>query len=167
MKKINTLHLITIVWTLLVCGNAYAHEKGPVYLTPYVGAFDVSDERYRKAMAGAELRFANVHEYFVPKIGGFATTKGSSYVYAGFNLDFPFFDRQLYITPGFAVGAYAKNKGKRLGGVLEFRSSIEASYRCPNKHRIGLALSHISNASIYKKNPGEEDVVLSYSIPIN
>lgn len=136
-----------------------------IYITPYGGIFNVQRDD-RKGMGGAELRFNFVHDIFVPKAGGFITSKGSTYFYGGFNLEIPICQNTLYLIPGFAVGSYAKHKGKSLGGPLEFHSTIELNYKLPNTHRIGVAFGHISNASIYKKNPGEEDLVLSYSIPI-
>ncbi|HID90986.1 TPA: hypothetical protein EYP44_03395, partial [Candidatus Bathyarchaeota archaeon] len=39
--------------------------------------------------------------------------------------------------------------GKDLGGALEFRSGIEASYAFENDSRLGVAFNHISNASLY------------------
>lgn len=146
----------------LIALNASAST---IYLTPYGGSFNVLDES-RKTMGGAELRFNCVHDIFVPKAGGFVTSKGSTYFYGGFNLEFPVGGKSFYIIPGFAVGGYSKSKGKNLGGPLEFHSTIELNYKFPNTHRVGVAFGHISNASIYKKNPGEEDLVLTYSIPV-
>jgi len=139
-------------------------SNNPNYVTPYVGIFDVFDSK-NYAMLGMEFRGKRYWQYFSPKVGVYANTKHSVYGYLGFNIDIPIYKDMVYIMPGFAAGAYSKGKGKKLGGTLEFRSSIELAYKMPNKHRIGLALSHISNANIYKKNPGAEDLVLTYSLP--
>jgi hypothetical protein len=154
--------------TLVVCIVAtplLAYAKSPTYITAYAGVFDLNRDE-RKALGGLELRFNQVHDIFVPKVGGFVTNKGSTYFYGGFNLEFPIYDKRLFVIPGFAIGGYSKNSGKNLGGPLEFHSSIELNYKLKNCHRIGVAFGHISNASIYKKNPGEEDLTLTYSIPL-
>ena len=55
--------------------------------------------------------------------------------------------------------------GKELGGTLEFRTGAELAWRFDDYSRLGLALHHISNASIYDSNPGTEMLVLTYSVP--
>ena len=68
--------------------------------------------------------------------------------------------------PNFAIGGYRRGTAKDLGSVIEFRSGIEIAYRFGNAARLGVAISHISNASISDNNPGTESIVLSYSIPL-
>jgi lipid A 3-O-deacylase len=136
------------------------------YIVPYVGIFDVFDKR-NSALAGIEVRVLGLLEnkYFIaPKVGAYVNAKNSIYSYIGFNLDIPLY-KDVYLIPGIAVGSYFKGEGKRLGGILGFRSSIELNYKMHNRHRIGISLSHISNANIYKKNPGAEDLVITYSVP--
>ena len=45
-------------------------------------------------------------------------------------------------------------------------SGIELDYQFQNTQRLGVALNHLSNAGIYSHNPGEENVILTYSIPV-
>ena len=71
----------------------------------------------------------------------------------------------LYLTPSFGAGIYNDGSGKKLGNDIQFRSSIEVSYELKNKNRIGISLSHISNANLGDKNPGVEILSLSYHIP--
>lgn len=52
-----------------------------------------------------------------------------------------------------------------LGYGLEFRSRIEIAYRFPDKSRLGLSVSHTSNASLGQPNPGTESVMLNVSVP--
>ena len=166
MKKL----FYTIIIQLLLTNSAFAQKetsniKSNYYFTPYIGIFDVFDKKHF-SMIGAELRAIPYYTYFIPKVGAYVTEKQSVYGYIGFNLDFPIYKNSLYFIPGFAVGTYSKGKkGKRLGGTLEFRSSLELAYKMSNSHRLGIALSHISNAGIYKRNPGAEDFVINYSFP--
>ncbi len=93
------------------------------------------------------------------------TEKGSVYFCFGACYDIPIW-KYFYLTPSFAPGVYFKNGGKELGFPLEFRSSIAFSAEFRNCHRIGAQFYHISNASLGFKNPGEESLVIFYSIAI-
>jgi hypothetical protein len=44
---------------------------------------------------------------------------------------------------------------------------LELAYRFDNRSRLGLAVSHYSNASIGDTNPGTETATVYYSIPLN
>ena len=78
-----------------------------------------------------------------------------------------FFGRRVVITPSFAPGYYTGgNSDLDLGHELEFRSQIEFAYRFDDRSRLGLAVSHTSNASIGDNNPGSESAILYYSLPI-
>jgi lipid A 3-O-deacylase len=116
---------------------------------------------------GAEYRFSEWMYGVRPIVGAFGTGDGGAYGYAGFNWDVALLPNQLYLVPNFAVGAYSEGDGKDLGGALEFRSGIELDYQFPNRHQIGIALNHLSNASIYDKNPGVESVMVIYSVPVD
>ena len=72
---------------------------------------------------------------------------------------------KFYFTPSFGAGIYNDGSGKKLGNDLEFRTSFEVSYKLNNKNRIGISISHISNANLGDKNPGVEILSLSYHIP--
>ncbi len=115
---------------------------------------------------GLEYRFNEISYGIHPIVGGFGTSDGGAYGYGGLNWDIALLPNQLYIVPNFAVGAYRDGGGKNLGGTLEFRSGIELDYQLPNAHQVGVALNHISNAGIYGRNPGEESVLVTYSVPV-
>ncbi len=72
---------------------------------------------------------------------------------------------KLYFTPSFGAGIYDDGSGKKLGNDLQFRTSFEISYELKNKNKIGISLSHISNANLADKNPGVEILSLSYHVP--
>jgi lipid A 3-O-deacylase len=165
MKKLGLSLCVAVICASNV-NLCFADNKNTSYVTAYGGLFETSDPRYRKGMGGLELRLPKYYQYISPKVGGFVTAKGSVYGYAGFNLDFAIND-MLYVAPGIAAGLYSRGNGKNLGGTIEFLSSIEVGGILPNNHRIGVSYSHISNASIYKKNPGAENLLVTYSIPFS
>ena len=74
-------------------------------------------------------------------------------------------DSKFYFTPSVGAGYYEDGTGKKLGNSLQFRTSLEISYELKNKNRIGLSISHISNANLGDKNPGSEILSVSYHIP--
>jgi len=74
-------------------------------------------------------------------------------------------DNNWNFTPSFGVGYYDDGDGKKLGNKVEFRTTLEFSYELSNKDRIGISLSHISNANIGNKNPGAEIISISYQKP--
>ena len=131
-----------------------------------LGKFNALRNNDHATQYGLEYRFDDITHGVRPIVGAFGTSDGGAYGYAGFNWDVELLPKQLYIIPNFAVGAYSKGSGKDLGGALEFRSGIELDYQLPNTHRVGIALNHLSNASIYNKNPGEESVIVTYSVPV-
>ncbi len=74
----------------------------------------------------------------------------------------------IIITPNAGVGLYDEGSSKLdLDGTVEFRLQLEAAYEFKNKHRLGLAVGHISNADTADRNPGTEIVNLYYHIPFN
>lgn len=156
--------------SLLAALTALAFLPLPAHATDYVsvnvGKFNALRSGTDDTVQfGAEYRFSEFMYGIRPIVGGFGTGDGSAYGYAGANWDVPLLANQLYLVPNFAVGAYSEGSGKDLGGTLEFRSGIELDYQFPNRHQLGVALNHISNAGIYSRNPGEESVLVTYSVP--
>ena len=54
-----------------------------------------------------------------------------------------------------------------MGHTIQFRSGGDITYRFKNNVRIGLGIFHISNAGLGYRNPGSEQIILKYQIPIN
>lgn len=129
-----------------------------------LGFFDVTDEwgaaEFRVEWQG-KRRFWEAR----PLAGAMATSDGSMYGYAGFVADFSLTDR-LTFSPSFAPGIYIRNGGKKLGHKIEFRSMAEVAYKLDRGRRLGLAIYHLSNASLDKYNPGTEVVSISYTLPL-
>ena len=151
----------------------FAQGKPPIedakLLNVGAGVFNIV--RNRKSMNfQVEYRsdyafYRNSMLFFRPLVGAMATTRGSGYLYAGIAFDIFLFP-ELVFTPSFAPGIYIKGGGMELGFPLEFRSSVELSYRFKNKSRFGGMFYHLSNASLGFRNPGTECLVFFYSIPL-
>ena len=161
MKSRFFLSACALAASALTAPSAYATG----YLTGQLGWYDFIDSDNQAASFGAEYRFEPFEYSIRPMVGAFATTDGAVYGYGGLHWDIEVIANTFYISPNFAAGLYANGDGKDLGGAIQFRSGLELEYQMANQHRIGLAINHISNASIYDKNPGEETLLLNYSIP--
>lgn len=136
------------------------------------GVYDLLREKGRTCEFSAEYKFhfeclkaSQQFFEFRPLVGLMGTVRGSVYLYGGLNLDLLFWDHFVF-APGFAAGYYRKGGGKDLGYPLEFRSGIELGWQFADGHRLGAHFYHLSNASLGRKNPGEESLVLFYDIPI-
>jgi len=170
MKFLRSIgRIAAVVGCSLVASQSMAAptaESKRDYITGYIGYFDVIRNDYNATQFGVEYRAAPLQYGIRPMVGINITTDNSVYGYAGLNWDVALLDKQLYLIPNFAAGAYKRGDGKELGGTIEFRSGIELAYQFPNEQRLGIAFNHISNASIYSHNPGSETVLVSYSLPL-
>ena len=136
------------------------------HLSVYGGQFEISDDVNDSAMLGAEYRFADQFNGLRPVLGVMANADSGAYVYGGAYWDLPLGTAPFVISPGFAVGAYNEGASKDLGSTLEFRSTLEVAYEFDSGHRLGVAISHLSNAGIGDSNPGTETVQAVYSYPL-
>jgi hypothetical protein len=165
MRRVTGLFLLFSCLALTI-GPMRANAAEPPLLsvgTVGMGAFDVTQDGVENPELGFELRFAPLsvspQELAIrPTIGSAGTGLGSFWIYSGFRVDKQL--GRLIITPGLDVALYQQGKGLDLGGTLEFRSSIESSIRIGNTLRAGVALYHLSNSRIYRRNPGSESLVL-------
>lgn len=159
---------LVIVLLLPVAASAATLASNPndAYLVPYFGIFDMTNDNARNTpQFGLEYRMRDVWYGVRPTFGFNFDTDGGAYGYGGLNWEIPLGNFQL--TPNFMAGLYHEGDSKDLGGAVEFRSGIELSYQLENQHRVGIAFNHISNASIYNKNPGAETTLINYAIPIS
>jgi len=99
-----------------------------------------------------------------PEIGLLATTEGAVFGYFALFSDIRFAQR-WYLTPAAGFGGYAEGDDKDLGGVFQFYMAADLSYRLDGGDRVGLKVSHISNAYIHDRNPGTESLLATYTLP--
>lgn len=102
---------------------------------------------------------------FRPIVSISVTTKKQVYIAGGISLDF-YPGKFFFIAPTFTPGYYYRGDGKDLGFPLEFRSGIELGIRFKNLARLGAHVSHTSNASISRKNPGLETLLFFFAYPL-
>ncbi|MBC8241457.1 MAG: acyloxyacyl hydrolase [Alphaproteobacteria bacterium] len=150
---------------LSVAATNTAVADDPAFLTIAAGAWDFNKQDDQGAEFRVEYR-SNKKLWELKPFGVIAgTSTGSFLVGAGVLMDI-YFGNRFVVTPSFAPHYYSQgNSDKDLGYELEFRSQLEFAYRFDDRSRLGLSISHYSNASIGDKNPGTESLLLNYSIP--
>ncbi len=145
---------------------APARAAEPAFMSFGAGAFDVNGDDTATLL---NFQYTDVRKWIWhlrPITGAFVTHKGSLYGYAGLTMDI-YFGPRLVLSPSFAPGLYLENGGKDLGHPVEFRSALSLAWRFDDRSRLGLDLSHISNAGLDKRNPGANQLMLFYSIPFS
>lgn len=147
--------------------SAQARAEEPDFVTFGAGVYDMFDDE-TTGEGRLEYRFSEKRKLwiFTPFVGATATLEGGTYGYGGIGIDI-FFGKRFVVTPNFAVGIYGNGDGKDLGYPLEFRSGVEFAYRFDDYTRLGLAFHHISNAGLDERNPGEESLLITYSVPFD
>lgn len=137
----------------------------PARLKLGVGYFDIFDDNDAfdvKAEIHSNREWAMIH----PFIGLDVNSDGG--IWGGFGLaaDLDLSD-QWVVTPSTSVGLWHEGNSKDLGGVIEFKSGLELAYKFGGGHRLGMELTHTSNASIYDENPGAEVLSVNYHLPLD
>ncbi|NQV46084.1 MAG: acyloxyacyl hydrolase [Rhodospirillales bacterium] len=166
VKMISTI-VFTVTTMLAGAATNPATADDPAFLTIAAGAWDFN----KNDDQGAEFRLEYRSDYKLWELKPFgaiaASSTGSAFIGAGVLMDI-YFGRRFVVTPSFAPHFYAQGgSDKDLGHVIEFRSQLEFAYRFDDRSRLGLSVSHYSNASLGDRNPGTESLLLNYSIPIN
>lgn len=164
-RWLNRIALAAAVAGAMAATSADARAEVSGLVASGVGAFDFL-HNYTAAEGRLEFRFAQSFFFLKPLIGVYFTDKGSVYAYGGFRVEIPV-GRHFLIVPMAAVGDYEKGDGKDLGSHLEFKTGAEFDFVYPNGLRIGPVFDHVSNAGIAKKNPGEENLLLMISVPLD
>ncbi|MFQ5984281.1 MAG: acyloxyacyl hydrolase [Alphaproteobacteria bacterium] len=146
-------------------GSVDVLADGPSFLDFGIGVFDVNGEGndQRSAAAQIEYRFGQKLFFVGPAIGIMANTDGGVFGYGGFYGDLAY--QNFVATPVLALGGYKQGGSKDLGGIFQFRVGLGLMYRFEDGSRLGLRVNHISNASIHEENRGEEEILLTYSLP--
>lgn len=155
--------VLTVAWPV----QAQAQVDDPDFLTFAAGYYDVNDDEDNTGEFRLEYRSDEKFWYLKPFGAVAGTASGSFFVGAGVLMDV-YFGRRWVVTPSFAPHLYVQgDSDKDLDYPLEFRSQLEVAYRFDNRSRLGLAISHYSNASLGDSNPGVETLSLNYSIPLS
>ncbi len=142
-----------------------ARADDPAFASLGLGYYDINRRTDEAVDFRLEYRHGGKLWIFKPWVGVEGTSDGAVYAAAGILVDV-FLGRRVVVTGSLGADYYEEGDGKDLGHEIEFRSQIEIAYRFDDRARLGLAFSHISNASLGDINPGVEILNLYYSIPL-
>jgi lipid A 3-O-deacylase len=143
-------------------------RDGASHLSVGAGAFNIfQDDGHDDSSAAFQLEYRHGNKFwgiFGPAIGGMVNTDGAVNPYVGVYTDLAM--GPIIVSPFAGAGYYAEGQSKDLGGPFEFRLALDVAYEFESQSRLGLRLSHLSNAYIYDRNPGAEELMLVYSFAI-
>lgn len=143
-----------------------ARADDPSFIAFGAGAYDWNRQKDEGAEFRLEYRSGEKYLGFKPFVALAGTSTGQGFLGAGVLIDV-FFGRRFVVTPSFAPHLYVGgNSDLDLDYPLEFRSQLEFAYRFDDRSRLGIAVSHYSNASLGDTNPGTESAMLYYAVPI-
>lgn len=141
-------------------------QEDPSFLSFGAGWDGILNLDPNAAALRAEFR-SHYRLWILKPFAGMQTThRGSVYGFGGLLFDL-YMGRRFVLTPSVAIGGYHRGEGKRLGSNAIFRVGGELAYRLPNEARLGLLFHHMSNAFLADPNPGIEQVMLVYSVPLD
>lgn len=154
------------VWT---ASERPAHADDPAFVSVGLGSYDWNRQKDQGVEARIEYRhdkkLLGLVKPFVAVAG--SNSSNSFFIGAGVLMDV-YFGKRVVVTPSFAPHYYNGGNTKLdLDYPLEFRSQLEVAYRFDNRSRLGLAVSHYSNAGLGTTNPGTESALVYYSIPVD
>lgn len=153
---------VSVAVAMLASPPAARAQDG--YLMVGVGAFAVFDDDDTTFQGELQWRPGLKWWIIQPMLGVMATGDGAVYGYVGLSADVAL-GSSIVVRPSFAVGAFDEGSGRDLGHTVEFRSGIEIAYQFADRSRLGVELSHLSNAGLDDDNPGAETILLTYAIP--
>ena len=174
------IRILALITTILLSNSAFSKGSNVFGLGIYDIKFDGSEKNqttdfryeYRSDRSLLDIGPKEDNFFFLKPFFGIEYTNDSaSYFLTGIYFEdnlgelFEGDKSKFYFTPSFGAGIYDDGSGKKLGNDLQFRTALEVSYELKNKNRIGISLSHISNANLGDKNPGVEILSFSYQIP--
>lgn len=162
------MYFLALISTLFIISNSTPAKaldsKESYYAVISGGVTDIFDDG-REGQFGLELQGKKYYKYFKPKAGFHFTSKEAKYFYVGGNFEYQIPNSKFEGVLGLAAGYYDKGKSKHLGHDLEFKSTIGFNYLLPKNYKVGLTLSHLSNAHLSNRNPGTEDISLNLGFP--
>jgi len=138
--------------------------SGPGRTMLAFGAYDFVADQDPSFAFNWEYQFGRKLLGIGPGLGLDVNADGGLYGYLGLYADLEI--GRTVITPLAAAGGYREGDSFDLGGVFEFRTSVDVAYEFENRSRLGVRIAHISNAGINDDNPGVEELFATFSIPL-
>ena len=174
------MKIFLFVLSIFLSFKASANGLNVYGIGIYDAKFDGSDDksttdfRYERRFDKTIIDIGPEDDNFFflkPFVGIEYTGDSAFYVLSGIYLEdnlgqlFKGEQNNMIFTPSIGFGYYDNGSGKNLGNDLQFRTTLELSYKLKNENRVGISIGHISNANLGDKNPGVEIISLIYQVP--
>lgn len=167
ISRVSNMLMVLGIMAFGLAAPLPAQADDPDFLSFSAGSYDWNRQKDQGVEFRLEYRSDEKFWHFKPFVAAAGTTTSQYFVGAGVLIDV-FLGRRFVVTPSFAPHFYTGGNDKLdLDYPLEFRSQLEAAYRFDDRSRLGVAVSHYSNASLGDTNPGTESAMLYYSVPFN
>jgi len=146
--------------------------SGTPYLSAGVGVFNlvgaVNDDGYNHTPAELNVEYQSGFRFYGIgyMLGLLANTDGGVDGYGGLYADLALTPHWILI-PEAAVSGYSQGNSKNMGSTFLFRLELGLAYQLDNGEQLGLKIAHLSNADIYPRNPGENELLVTYSFPLS
>ena len=168
MKVYSIAVLILIFCAAVNAGDVEIDD--PALLSFSAGSYDFNRQRDEgtefRAEDRSDRKFSSFGFNFKPFAALGYTSTSQGFAGAGMLVDF-YLDEHYVFTPSLAPHYYwGENSDLDLGHDIEFRTQLELAYRFDNRSRLGLAISHYSNAGLGDHNPGTETASVYFSFPL-
>lgn len=155
--------LVVLVSAVLVT-TAGADERARVQVA--VGEFNASDDLTPSAAMTLMEFHGAARALGLRPTAGLAVNEEAGFVaYGGLSRDFAL--AGWILTPLVALAAYEAGDGRDLGGTFQFRTALGLARELPGGHRLGLWWAHVSNAGLHESNPGENEILLGWSMALS
>ena len=155
---------------LAVCLFSLSARADDPRLTIGAGVFDLVAHRDHLAEGRVSYRLGDglfdndgTFRGLKPFVAGMVNSKGGLFGYAGLAAPFQWDNGLWEFEPSAGLGAYHRGTGIDAGGTFEFHLGLAGSYAINDNARLGVAITHISNAGTHKKNPGINSALLTWS----
>ncbi len=152
--------------------SAPAQAQDPDFLSLGLGMFNVIERQEETVEGRIEYNFGQKafasNSFFKglgPMVGVMANGDGGAFGYGAGYLDLQFGDH-VVVWPAFGVGGYREGNSTDLGGTFQFHLGLTVAYRFESNHRLGVYFAHISNGGLHDANPGNNSLLLTYSLPL-
>lgn len=146
-----------------------AEIDDPALLSFSAGAYDFNRQREEGTEFRVEYRsdrkFSGFGLNFKPFAALGYTTTSQGFAGAGMLVDFYLNEHYVFTTSLAPHYYWGGDSDLDLGHDIEFRTQLELAYRFDNRSRLGLAISHYSNAGLGDRNPGTETASVYFSFP--
>ncbi|MBU2849068.1 acyloxyacyl hydrolase [Acidithiobacillus ferriphilus] len=166
------LCVLTLFLVPPLAGAATLMPSGAPYLSAGAGVFNlvgaVDNGGYNHTPAEFNVEYQSGFRFYGIgyMLGLLANTDGGVDGYGGLYADLALTPHWI-LTPEAAVSGYSQGNSKNMGSTFLFRLELGLAYQMDNGGRLGLKIAHLSNADIYPRNPGENELLVTYSFPLS